>query len=82
MNIRELRKAIADLPDAMLVVMQRDADGNGYSPLACIDGDNNAYRADDGGEVGPMVLREEDVAQGYGHRDVGGVACCVLCPEG
>ncbi len=34
MTVKDLREALADLPDDMLVVMAKDAEGNGYSPLA------------------------------------------------
>lgn len=33
MTVRELREALADLPDDMVVVIACDAEGNGYSPL-------------------------------------------------
>lgn len=37
MNVSDLRAALADLPDDMPVVMAKDAEGNGYSPLAKAD---------------------------------------------
>lgn len=37
MNVKELKEAIADLPDDMEVILQKDAEGNGYSPLADAD---------------------------------------------
>lgn len=37
MNVKELKEAIADLPDDMEVILQKDGEGNGYSPLADID---------------------------------------------
>lgn len=37
MNVKELKEAIADLPDDMEVIMQKDAEGNGYSPLRGAD---------------------------------------------
>lgn len=33
MTVKELKEAIADLPDDMEVILQKDAEGNGYSPL-------------------------------------------------
>lgn len=34
MNVKELREVLADYPDDMEVIVQADAEGNGYSPLA------------------------------------------------
>jgi len=39
MNVGELKEAIANLPDDMEVICQKDAEGNGYSPLYCVDPD-------------------------------------------
>ena len=38
MTVKELKELIESLPDEMLVVLQKDSEGNGYSPLA---GDDN-----------------------------------------
>ena len=37
MTIRELKEAIKDLPDEMEVIIQKDAEGNDYSPLYDVD---------------------------------------------
>lgn len=37
MNVKELREALANLPDDMEVILQKDAEGNGYSPLEGAD---------------------------------------------
>lgn len=37
-TVAQLRKALAGLPDEAFVVLQKDGEGNGYSPLA-IDSD-------------------------------------------
>ena len=37
MNVKELREFIKDLPDDMEIILQKDGEGNGYSPLACAD---------------------------------------------
>lgn len=34
MTVARLRDALAPLPDDMPVILQKDAEGNGYSPLA------------------------------------------------
>jgi hypothetical protein len=39
MTIKELKEAIANLPDEMEVVLQKDSEGNGYSPLIGVDPD-------------------------------------------
>ena len=39
MNVGELKKLIEDLPDDMEIILQKDAEGNGYSPL--YRGDSN-----------------------------------------
>lgn len=39
MNIKELKFLIEDLPDDMEIIMQKDAEGNGYSPLSELDTD-------------------------------------------
>lgn len=33
MNVRELKDALDNLPDDMIVVLAKDAEGNGFSPL-------------------------------------------------
>jgi len=59
MTVRELREALAGLPDDMLVVMSRDAEGNGYSPL--VETSESMYVAETtwSGEVYPTP---EDIA--------------------
>ena len=37
MNIGELKEYIKDLPDDMEIVVQKDAEGNGYTPMHCAD---------------------------------------------
>jgi len=39
MNVKELKESIKDLPDDMEVILQKDAEGNGYSPLWGADSD-------------------------------------------
>jgi hypothetical protein len=45
MNVKELKKLISNLPDEMEVVLQKDAEGNGYSPLSGADS-NAVYIAE------------------------------------
>lgn len=39
MNVKELKAELEDLPDDMEVILQKDAEGNGYSPLAGANAD-------------------------------------------
>lgn len=74
MTVAELIAELQALPQDSIVILQKDAEGNGYSPLCGVDGDC-VYTADSSwsGEVaGP-----EDRAEGYGAE---GVPCVVLHP--
>ena len=33
MNVKELKEVIENLPDEMEVILQKDSEGNGFSPL-------------------------------------------------
>lgn len=37
MNVKELKELLKDLPDDMGIYLQRDPEGNGYSPMAGAD---------------------------------------------
>jgi len=37
MTVLDLKKMIESLPDGMQVILQKDAEGNGYSPLSGCD---------------------------------------------
>ena len=39
MTIKDLKEAIANLPNEMEVILQKDSEGNGYSPLSGADAD-------------------------------------------
>lgn len=39
MNVKDLKEAIENLPDDMEVIMQKDSEGNGYSPLSNVNSD-------------------------------------------
>lgn len=61
MNIKELKKIIDNLPDDMEVILQKDSEGNGYSPLS--GGDTEAvYIPEEGwyGEVYSTKWTAED----------------------
>jgi hypothetical protein len=52
MNVKQLKDALATLPDDMEVIMQKDSEGNGFSPLHGAD-PNGIYVAEEAwyGEV-------------------------------
>lgn len=37
MTVKELKKELENLPDDMEVILQKDSEGNGYSPLSGVD---------------------------------------------
>ena len=39
MTVKQLRDMISNLPDSMEIILQKDPEGNGYSPLAGVDAD-------------------------------------------
>ena len=39
MKVKELRAILSALPDEMKVILQKDGEGNGYSPLSGADSD-------------------------------------------
>jgi hypothetical protein len=85
MTVAELIKELESIEDkSRIVILQKDAEGNGYSPLySCTTG---AYDADStwSGEVSLEFgdLDDELRAQGYSDEDVSlsGAPCVVLCP--
>jgi hypothetical protein len=44
MTVKDLKDLIHNLPDEMEVILQKDAEGNGYSPLS--EGYTGIYAAD------------------------------------
>ncbi len=84
MTIKDLREALVGLPDNMPVICQKDGEGNGYSPLAGADRDNNSYVAEStwSGSVKLTKLTHKALLKGYDEEDVaeGGVPCLVLYP--
>ncbi len=73
MKVKELREIIKDLPDDMLVVVSKDAEGNSITPLAEADADNNRYiqyKDDWDGEVRLKELRPENEERGFTDEDV------------
>jgi hypothetical protein len=83
MNVKELIELLQKENPEELVILQKDGEGNGYSPLCAVE--TCAYTADStwSGEVGFRELTDELRAGGYSEEDVGGsdaVHAVVLCP--
>lgn len=70
LTVRQLRELLANFDDDDLVVVQADADGNGYAPLA--GGYDMIYvaEADGSGAVYLRALTDEDRAEGWTEGDV------------
>ena len=89
MTLLELRDELNRIMDAdhsagaRLVIVQKDSEGNGYSPLSAVDAENCAYLADStwSGEVGLERLTPSMEDAGYEEEDVcDGAPAAVLCP--
>lgn len=83
MTVQDLINKLLQIEDkSRIVIMQKDGEGNGYSPLRGID-DNATYQADNtwSGEVGIQTLTDELRQHGFTEEDQrGGVPCLVLYP--
>lgn len=84
MTVADLIEELSKIDPDRVLIMQKDAEGNGYSPLHCIDGENVGYHADCtwAGDVSYETLTKELKDDGYSEEDVraGGTPCVVLCP--
>ncbi len=62
MKVKQLRKILEELPDDTEVILQKDSEGNGYSPLAGADG-NAVYVSETtwSGEVYSVDESAEDM---------------------
>jgi hypothetical protein len=70
MTVRELRVLLANANDDDLVVLSKDAEGNGYSPLR---GTWDAIYVPDSTYSGNVYMRElttEDRVEGYTEEDL------------
>lgn len=84
MTVAELIAELQTMDPTRVVVLQKDAEGNGYSPLQGAD-DNAAYGAHSTwtGDVGRQTLSDDDRSNGYDDGDLapaGAVPCVVLYP--
>ena len=82
MTVRELIDILQNEDPNRIVIMARDSEGNGYSPLRNFW--IGAYQPDStySGEVGMERLTKEDEDDGYTEEDVieGGQPALILTP--
>jgi hypothetical protein len=71
MKVKELKKLLEIVDDERIIILQKDAEGNGYSPLIEIDAEVN-YRADStwSGDIGFEKLTADLRKQGYSDGDI------------
>ena len=83
MTVRELIEQLQERDPDEVVILQKDAEGNGHSPLEDFSNcDTYLPESTRSGEVGFSALTPELVKEGYSKEDVicGGVPAVVLCP--
>ncbi len=87
MNVAQLIAVLQNMNPTRLVVLQKDSEGNGYSPLAGAD-ETLAYVAalssESSGEAMKQMLTDEDRAAGFSEEDLApsdAVPCVVLYPR-
>ena len=70
MNVKELKKLLETVDDDLIVILQKDGEGNGYSPCAGIDDEMN-YEPEStySGTVGYRKLTPELIEKGYSEED-------------
>lgn len=81
MKVRELIEQLQKQDPEAIVVLQRDSEGNGFSPLSGLY--FGAYEAETtwSGNFGPHELTESMVKAGYSEEDVvHGVSAVALHP--
>lgn len=82
-TVKELIERLQSVDENLIVIIQKDSEGNGYSPLSSID-DECVYEADStwSGEVGYAKLTLELEQQGYDENDLrpDGIPALILCP--
>lgn len=71
MKVKELIEELKKVDQERIVILQKDGEGNGYSPLEGIDDEVN-YRPDStwSGEIGYQELTQELQKQGYSDGDI------------
>lgn len=85
-TVGDLIEMLGEMNPEAVVVMQKDGEGNGYSPLSGVDDSNVVYVAEStwSGEVMLAELTEEAEEEGFSAEDVydgdDGELCVVLFP--
>lgn len=84
MKVRELIEVLQQMDPERVVVLQKDGEGNGYSPCDGVD-DNAAYSPDStwSGSVRRQKLSAADCKAGFTKEDLapkGAQPCVVLWP--
>lgn len=81
MNVRELKDALDNLPDDMIVVLAKDAEGNGFSPLWSASTDHTYWASSPySGEAAPTKPDDVDEDDWDYYWEEGGVPCLLLDP--
>lgn len=81
MKVRELIEQLQREDPEAVVILQRDSEGNGYSPLSGTDTGNYEATTKWSGNFGPHELTVAMVKAGYSEKDVvHGERAVVLCP--
>jgi hypothetical protein len=70
MTVGELRRELDNLDPELLVVLQKDSEGNGYSPLSDFEVLNYVPETTWYGEIRYPELTPELEAAGYGEEDI------------
>lgn len=82
MKVKQLKELLKNIDDERIVILQKDGEGNGYSPLYCID-DESVYVADStwSGDVRFPKLTPDLEKLGYSEEDCGdGEPALILVP--
>jgi hypothetical protein len=86
MKVKELRDILSLYPDDMEVIIQKDGEGNDYSPLYWCDDDNYVYIVENtwsGTVISRYATYDEydfDSPEEFKEYLDSGVECCVLVP--
>lgn len=76
MTVAELIAELQELPQDLIVIVQKDSEGNGYSPLA--GSDHECVYVPDSTWSGEVYSNEDYADKGYAYSDA--VPCVVLFP--
>jgi len=81
MTVKQLKEKLEKLNENDIVIMSKDAEGNGFSPLSDLSEDSYEETTTAYGEVGIRELTPELEKQGYSEEDLNnGKPCVTLWP--